>query len=94
MLFGEQVIKAAREVMPSEMPLIVRIPAQEYGENGFDSDYGIEVAKPFAAAAAGADVFDVSGGGDSVLHAGNHPEFYAGYQVDLARKVKHATGNL
>ncbi len=28
MLFGEQVIQAAREVMPSEMPLIVRISAQ------------------------------------------------------------------
>ncbi len=90
MLFGEQVIKAAREVMPSEMPLIVRISAQEYGENGFDSDYGVAVAKRFLE--AGADVFDVSGGGDGVLHAGNHPEFYAGYQVELARKVKHATG--
>lgn len=42
------------------MPLIVRIPAQEYGKDGFDSDYGVEVAKHFAA--AGADVFDVSGG--------------------------------
>lgn len=90
MLFGEQVIKAAKAVMPSEMPLIVRISAQEYGENGFDSDYGAAVAKRFSE--AGADVFDVSGGGDGVLHAGNHPEFYAGYQVDLARKVKQATG--
>ncbi|MDD0822919.1 NADH:flavin oxidoreductase/NADH oxidase [Mannheimia sp. AT1] len=90
MLFGEQVIQAARAVMPADMPLIVRISAQEYGENGFDSDYGVQVAKRFAD--AGADVLDVSGGGDGVLHAGNHPEFYAGYQVDLARKVKQATG--
>ncbi|MDO4904436.1 MAG: NADH:flavin oxidoreductase/NADH oxidase [Lautropia sp.] len=90
MLFGEQVIQAAREVMPADMPLIVRISAQEYGENGFDSDYGVQVAKRFAD--AGADMLDVSGGGDGVLHAGKHPEFYAGYQVDLARKVKQATG--
>lgn len=89
MLFGEQVIKAAKDVMPTEMPLIVRISAQEYGKDGFDSDYGVEVAKRFAA--AGADVLDVSGGGDGVLHAGNHPEFYAGYQVYLAEKVKKAT---
>ncbi|ULJ68724.1 NADH:flavin oxidoreductase/NADH oxidase [Wielerella bovis] len=89
-LFGVEVIQAAREVMPSEMPLIVRISAQEYGKDGFDSDYGVEIAKRFSD--AGADVFDVSGGGDGVLHKGNHPEFYAGYQVDLARKVKQATG--
>ncbi|MPX35018.1 oxidoreductase, partial [Moraxella catarrhalis] len=38
LLFGEQVIHAVRAVMPDEMPLIVRISAQEYGENGFDSD--------------------------------------------------------
>ncbi|WP_373741850.1 NADH:flavin oxidoreductase/NADH oxidase [Neisseria sp.] len=90
MLFGEQVIKAAKAVMPSEMPLIMRISAQEYGENGFDSDYGVEVAKRFAA--AGVDAFDISGGGDGVLCAGKHPEFAAGYQVYLARKVKEATG--
>lgn len=90
MLFGEQVIKAAKEVMPVDMPLIVRISAQEYGKDGFDSDYGVEVAKRFAA--AGADMLDISGGGDGVLYAGNHPEFYAGYQVYLAEKVKKATG--
>lgn len=88
MLFGEEVIRAAKAVMPSEMPLAVRISAQEYSENGFDSDYGAEVAKRFAA--AGADLLDVSGGGNGVLHAGNHPEFNAGYQVYLARKVKAA----
>lgn len=90
LLFGEQVIHAVRAVMPDEMPLIVRISAQEYGENGFDSDYGVEIAKRFSS--AGADVFHVSGGGDGVLCEGKHPEFYAGYQVALARKVKHATG--
>ncbi|AHG78380.1 NADPH dehydrogenase [Mannheimia varigena USDA-ARS-USMARC-1312] len=90
MLFGEQVIKAAKEVMPADMPLIVRISAQEYGKDGFDSDYGVKVAKRFAE--AGADMLDISGGGDGVLHAGNHPEFYAGYQVSLAEKVKKATG--
>lgn len=90
MLFGEQVIQAAKAVMPADMPLLVRMSAQEYGKNGFDLDYGLQVAQRFAN--AGADVLDVSGGGDGVLHAGNHPEFYAGYQVNLARQVKQATG--
>lgn len=90
MLFGEQVIKASKAVMPADMPLIVRISAQEYGKDGFDLAYGLQVAQRFAE--AGADVLDVSGGGDGVLHAGNHPEFYAGYQVDFARQVKQATG--
>ncbi|ASK26574.1 NADH:flavin oxidoreductase/NADH oxidase [Neisseria chenwenguii] len=90
MLFGEQVIKAAKSVMPSEMPLAIRISAQEYSENGFDSDYGVEVAKRFAA--AGVDLIHVSGGGNGVLADGKHPEFSAGYQVGLARKVKQATG--
>lgn len=58
-LFGVEVIKAAKKVMPTDMPLIVRISAQEYGKDGFDSDYGMEIAKRFSD--AGADIFDVSG---------------------------------
>lgn len=89
-LFGEQVIRAAKAVMPSEMPLIVRISAQEYGENGYDSDYGAVMAQRYAD--AGADMLHVSGGGDGALHEGNYPAFTAGYQVYLARKVKQQTG--
>lgn len=89
-LFGEQVIKAAKAVMPADMPLIVRISAQEFGADGFDADYGVEMAKRFAA--AGADCMHVSAGGDGVLAEGKHPPFNAGYQVYLARAVKQATG--
>ncbi|QEY23807.1 NADH:flavin oxidoreductase/NADH oxidase [Neisseria animalis] len=90
MLFGEQVIKAAKAVMPSAMPLIVRISAQEYAEGGYDLDYGLEIAKRYAA--AGADVMHVSGGGDGKLHPDHTPVFSAGYQVPFARAVKQATG--
>ena len=89
-LFGEQVIKAAKAVMPADMPLAVRISAQEYSENGFEKEYGVEVAKAFKA--AGADIIHVSGGGNGALMAGKHPQFSAGYQVYLARAVKEATG--
>lgn len=88
LLFGEQVIQAAKAVMPEDMPLFVRMSAQEYGESGFDSEYGVEIAKRFKK--AGADVLHVSGGGDGALSA-NAPSFCAGYQVHLARKVKQAT---
>lgn len=71
--FGVEIIQAARAVMPADMPLIVRISAQEYGKDGFDSDYGVQVAQRFAA--AGADIFDVSGGGDGVLYQGNPLNF-------------------
>lgn len=90
MLFGEQVIQAAKAAMPEDMPLFVRISAQEYGASGFDLAYGCEIAKRFAA--AGADVMDVSGGGDGKLDLKHTPVFHAGYQVHLARAVKQVTG--
>lgn len=89
-LFAERVIQAVKAVMPADMPLMMRISAQEYSESGFDSDYGVAIAKRFAT--AGVDMFDVSGGGNGALCQGKHPEFYAGYQVVLSRKVKDATG--
>lgn len=90
MLFGERIIKAAKAVMPEDMPLIMRLSIQEYSANGFDSSYGVEVAKRFAA--AGVDILDISGGGNGALKAGKHPVFGAGYQVYLAEQVKEATG--
>lgn len=89
LLFGETIIQAVKAVMPSDMPLIMRISAQEYGENGYDSDYGVQIAKRYVA--AGVDILHVSGGGDGVLVAGKHPEFGAGYQVALSSKIKQAT---
>ncbi|MDO4232739.1 MAG: NADH:flavin oxidoreductase/NADH oxidase, partial [Lautropia sp.] len=88
-LFGVQVIEAAKAVMPAGMPLLVRISAQEYGANGFDSAYGCEIARRFAQ--AGADVIHVSGGGDGPSDPAHMPVLTAGYQVYLARAVKDAT---
>lgn len=90
MLFGEQVVQAARAVMPAHMPLAVRISAQEYSEGGFGLDYGLQVARRFAA--AGADLLHVSAGGNGRMAAGWHPPIVPGYQVEMARQVKQATG--
>lgn len=89
LLFGEQVIKATKSVMPKDMPLIVRFSAQEYGTNGYDINYGCQIAKRFAQ--AGADVLDVSGGGDGQLDPKHTPLFHAGYQVYLARAIRKVT---
>lgn len=88
LLFGEQVIQAVKSVMPSDMPLIIRFSAQEYSKNGYDIEYGRKIAKRFAD--AGADILDVSGGGDGQLDPAHTPQFHAGYQVYLARAIKQA----
>lgn len=43
-------------------------------------------------AAAGADMIDVSGGGDGPVVPQNLPVLVGGYQVPLARAVRQATG--
>lgn len=88
-LFGEKIIKAVKAIMPADMPLIMRLSAQEYGKDGYDSDYGVQMAKRYVS--AGVDMLHISGGGDGVLVAGNYPPIGAGYQVGLARKIREAT---
>lgn len=84
--FGCEIIRAAREVMPADMPLIMRISAKEYVDGG----YGIEDSQAFAAAylEAGVDLFDISSGGEGPIGAGGRPGTHAGYQVPLARAIR------
>jgi 2,4-dienoyl-CoA reductase-like NADH-dependent reductase (Old Yellow Enzyme family) len=82
-LFGKEVIQAARRVMPDSMPLIMRISATEYVEEGYDVKYAIDLAKKYKE--AGVDLFHISSGGES----NKGPDFAGpGYQVDLAASVK------
>ncbi len=87
-LFAKEVIKAAKEEMPEDMPLILRISAREYVEGG----YGIEESIQFCAEfyKAGVDIFHVSSGGEGPIGSGGTPGSHAGYQVPLARKIKEA----
>ncbi|WP_172251740.1 NADH:flavin oxidoreductase/NADH oxidase [Saccharibacillus deserti] len=84
--FGCEIIRAAREVMPADMPLMMRISAQEYVEGG----YGIEDSRVFAKAylEAGVDLFDISSGGEGPIGASGRPGTHAGYQVPLARAIR------
>ena len=85
--FGVEVIQAVRSVMPKEMPLLFRISAVEYMDNGYGLEHSLEIAKKYKD--AGVDVFHVSSGGEATpgkIKPANTP----GYQVPFARAYKEA----
>lgn len=86
-LFGVEVIRAIKSVMPADMPLIMRISAVEYMDGGYDLEHSIQISQKYKE--AGVDVFHVSSGGEGPAgkrKPGNHP----GYQVPFARAIKQA----
>lgn len=89
--FGADIIRAAKEEMPKGMPLIFRISAVEYAQEGYDLDDSIELSKQYKE--AGVDIFHVSSGGDSPLvGSGGRSGIHAAYQVPLARAYKEKLG--
>ena len=77
-----EVVKAIREVIPTEMPLMIRFSATDYREDGWDQAQTSQVAG--WAAELGADLFDISSGG---LITGVKIPTGPGYQVPLAEFV-------
>lgn len=84
-LFGVEVIRAVRSVMPDDMPLIFRISAIEYMDGGYDLEHSLQIAKSYKE--AGVDIFDVSSGGEAPPGK-KKPVNHAGYQVPFARAYK------
>jgi NADPH2 dehydrogenase len=85
--FGIEVIQAVRSVMPSDMPLMMRISAIEYMDGGYGLEHSIALGKKYKE--AGVDIFHISSGGEAPpgeLKPANH----AGYQVPFARAFKQA----
>ncbi|RPF54229.1 NADH:flavin oxidoreductase/NADH oxidase [Aquisalibacillus elongatus] len=80
--FPLEVIREVRANMPESMPLILRISAVEYGEDGYDFDHIKQFIPTFIE--AGVDAFDVSTGGNSP----NRPETYPGYQIEYAETIR------
>src|SRR5699024_1865662 len=87
-----------KSVMPPEMPLIMRMSAIEYVDNGYDLSHSIKIAKRIKE--AGGDLFHVSSGGEGPPGK-NKPKNTPGYQVHTAREFKKqfdmaviAAGNL
>ncbi|MBS5951557.1 MAG: NADH:flavin oxidoreductase/NADH oxidase, partial [Clostridium sp.] len=87
-LFGSEIIKAAKEEMPDDMPLIMRISAIEYVEGGYGIDTGISLAKAYKK--AGVDMFHISAGGEGQIAAAGKPGTHAAYQVPYARAIKES----
>src|SRR5699024_7787108 len=84
-LFGEEVIKAVKSVIPEDMPLLMRMSAVEYIDGGYDLQHAIDIAKRFKQ--AGVDMFHVSSGGEGPT--GKHkPLNTPGYQIPFARAFK------
>lgn len=88
--FGVEAIQAVRSELPSSMPLIMRISAVEYVDNGYGVDYAIELCKQYQK--AGIDLFHITSGGEGPIGSGGRPGVSAGYQVPFARAVKEALG--
>lgn len=85
-LFGSEIIKVAKEEMPEDMPLIMRISAIEYVEGGYGIETGINLAKAYKE--AGVDMFHISAGGEGQIAAAGKPRAHAAYQVPYARAIK------
>ncbi|SFL56992.1 2,4-dienoyl-CoA reductase [Gracilibacillus orientalis] len=86
--FGTEVVKAAKSEMPADMPLIMRISATEFVEEGYQLPDGIELAKAYKE--AGVDMFHVSAGGEGAIAPSRNPGGHAGYMVPFARAMREA----
>jgi NADPH2 dehydrogenase len=85
-LFGEQVVKAVKEVLPPDMPLLMRVSAKEYVDGGYDADYALEFCRRYKD--AGVDMFHVSSGGEGPIGSGGGPNAGPAYQVGLAEHIR------
>lgn len=84
--FGVDIIKAAKEEMPKDMPLIMRISAIEYVDGGYKIETGTEIAKAYKE--AGVDILHISSGGEGPIGSSGTPGTHSGYQIPLAREIK------
>jgi NADPH2 dehydrogenase len=80
-----EVIKAVREVWTEELPLILRVSAEEYAEGGNKSEDTAEIIN--LVKDAGIDMINVSSGGIVGVHINTYP----GYQISFAETIKANT---
>lgn len=85
--FGVEAIQAVKSVMPEGMPLLMRISAIEYMDDGYDLDHSLQLAARYRE--AGVDAFHISSGGEGPAGT-RKPGNYPGYQVPFARAFKQS----
>jgi len=83
--FLMEVIKAVREEWPNELPLILRVSAEEYADGGNKPEDTAEIIN--FVKDAGIDIVNVSSGGVVQARINTYP----GYQISFAEKVKKLT---
>ncbi|MDQ2857089.1 MAG: NADH:flavin oxidoreductase/NADH oxidase [Candidatus Eremiobacteraeota bacterium] len=82
-----EVAAAAREVLPDDVPLFVRISATDWADGGWTVDESVRLAR--ALGPLGVDLIDVSSGG-AVLH--QKIDVRPGYQVPFAERIRAESG--
>lgn len=81
-----RVVEAVRAAVPDSTPLLVRISATDWVEDGWSADDSVALARLLRD--AGVDLVDVSTGGNARADIPVEP----GYQVPFARRVRHEAG--
>jgi len=82
-----RVTERLRQIIPTELPLFVRISATDWVEGGWDLEASIELARRFQK--LGVDLIDVSSGG--TVPTARIP-VGKGYQVPFARSIREKVG--
>lgn len=84
-----EVVAAARQEWPEELPLFVRLSCVDWMEGGLTIADTVEVAKMLKATGQ-VDLIDCSSGG---VHAKQKiPSLHPGYQVPFAEAIRHQAG--
>jgi 2,4-dienoyl-CoA reductase-like NADH-dependent reductase (Old Yellow Enzyme family) len=78
-----RVAECLRQIVPSELPLFVRISATDWADGGWDADQSVVLARQLKE--IGVDLIDVSSG--ALVPKARIP-VGKGYQVPLARKIR------
>ena len=87
MRFPLMLTQAVRQVIPQDLPLLVRVSATDWTEGGWDVDDTVRFAQELKA--IGVDLLDCSSGGN-VPNA--RIPVGSGYQVSFAERVRRETG--
>lgn len=82
-----EVVAALREVWPEQLPLLVRISAQDWAEGGWTVEESVELSRRMKD--LGVDLVDVSSGG---LVPQQQLEVGPGYQVPFSEAVRTGAG--
>lgn len=87
MRFPLEVVRAVREVIPQNLPLLVRVSATDWVDGGWSIEETVQFAKELKA--LGVDLLDCSSGGNV---ANAKIPVGAGFQVGFAERVRREAG--